>query len=42
METKITINIKENGTKIYTLWQDEKPLAQSSDYIKLTKYQLKK
>ena len=40
--SKITFNIKENGIRIYTLWQDEKPVAQSSNYSKLTKYQLKK
>jgi len=33
---KITLHIKDNGVKVYTLWKDiTTPLAQCSDYNKL-------
>ena len=39
---KITLNRKTNGIKVYTLWQNGKPLAESSSYNKITRYKNKK
>ena len=39
----ITLHIKENGVKVYTLWQDiVTPIAQSNDYDKILTLKNKK
>ena len=40
-EYKITNYRKANGIKVYTLWKNDKIIASSSDYNKITEYKLK-